>query len=99
MLKEEDYFFIKHNHIEEQIRGLINEGIISKPDSLFKRCTECNELLEDISREFVHGKVPDYARETQENFQQCPHCKKIFWPGTHYEKMKKQVEKMFGEKI
>lgn len=95
-LKEGDYYFITCNHIDEQLKELINKGLISQPEHLFTRCAECNEILKEINREEVHGKVPDYIRETQESFRQCPNCKKIFWAGTHCKRMKEKIKFLFN---
>ncbi len=91
-----NYYFITHNHINEQLEDLIGKGLILQPKHLFTRCTECNEILKEIDREEVHGKVPDYIRETQESFRQCPHCKKIFWDGTHCKRMKGKIKFLFN---
>tara|TARA_B100000315_G_scaffold116653_1_gene106980 strand:+ start:17040 stop:17561 length:522 start_codon:yes stop_codon:yes gene_type:complete len=91
-----NYYFITHNHIEEQLENLIAKGLILQPKHWFTRCTECNEILKEIGREEVHGKVPDYIRETEESFRQCPHCKKIFWEGTHCKRMKEKIKFLFN---
>ncbi|MDP7555726.1 MAG: Mut7-C RNAse domain-containing protein, partial [Nitrospinota bacterium] len=78
---------------------LIGKELILQPKHLFARCSECNEILKEINREEVHGKVPDYIRETQESFRQCPHCKKIFWEGTHCKRMKEKINRLYGKEI
>ena len=94
-----NYYFITHNHIYEQLEDLIGKELILQPKHLFARCSECNEILKEINREEVHGKVPDYIRETQESFRQCPHCKKIFWEGTHCKRMKEKINRLYGKEI
>ncbi len=89
-------YFITRNHINEQLEELISKGLILQPKHCFTRCTKCNEILKEIDREEVHGKVPDYIRETQESFRQCPHCKKIFWEGTHLKRMKEGIKFLFN---
>ena len=96
-LKEGDYCFITFNHIDEQLKELIDKGLIPQPEHLFTRCAECNEILKKIDRDMVHGKVPDYIRETQESFRQCPDCKKIFWAGTHCKRMKEKINRLYGK--
>lgn len=90
------YYFIAQNHIDEQLEDLAGKGLILQPKDLFARCMECNEILKEIDREEVHGKIPDYIRETQKSFRQCPHCKKIFWEGTHSKRMKEKIKFLFN---
>jgi len=92
-----NYCFITHNHIDEQLRELMKKGLILQPEHLFTRCAECNDVLLDTGREEVHGKVPDYIRETQQDFRQCPTCKKTFWAGTHCKRMKEKITKLYGK--
>lgn len=94
-LKEEDYFFIVQNNIDEQLKELINANFLPFPEDISSRCMECNELLKEIDRNQIHGMVPDYILETQQFFRQCNICKKIFWPGTHQTKMKKKIEELY----
>ena len=98
-LKERDYCFITDNHIDGQLKELIGKGIISQPDNFFSRCMECNKVLSKIDRDAVYGKVPDYVHETQHSFRQCPDCKKFFWTGTHYKRMREKIERLYGKLI
>ncbi|HRU95451.1 MAG TPA: Mut7-C RNAse domain-containing protein, partial [Anaerolineae bacterium] len=49
------------------------------------RCMTCNVLLERIPSAAARSHVPPYVAQTQQDFRRCPHCGKIFWPGTHWE--------------
>jgi hypothetical protein len=85
---------VKSDHVEEQVEQLIEEmGIAIDENMLFRRCVECNCLLEDLPKEKARGKVPDYVFETQEMFKKCPQCNKIFWKGTHWDMVGKWLEK------
>ena len=85
---------VKSDHVEEQVEQLIGElGIAIDEDMLFRRCVECNCLLEDLPKEKTKEKVPDYVFETQEVFKKCPQCNKIFWKGTHWDMVGKWLEK------
>ena len=33
------------------------------------------------------GAVPDYIYETASDFRKCPECARVYWPGSHREKM------------
>jgi len=55
--------------------------------SLPPRCSLCNGELAAIARERVRELVPPYVFSTQERFQRCGQCLKLYWPGTHLDKM------------
>lgn len=63
-------------------------------DSNFSRCVDCNGKLETIDKIRVMNKVPSGIYERQENFWICRDCKKIYWEGTHFEKLQEFVDKL-----
>jgi len=58
----------------------------------FARCIECNNLIEKIEKGKIKDKVPEFVYETNEEFTFCPKCQKVYWKGSHYEKMVKEIE-------
>jgi len=78
-----------------QLRELIGKGYISlDEEALFIRCLLCNSLLNELPREEVMGKVPDFIFYQQKAFFQCPQCQRIYWHGSHQENMQRKVEKL-----
>ncbi|MFQ5933708.1 MAG: Mut7-C RNAse domain-containing protein, partial [Dehalococcoidia bacterium] len=63
----------------------------------FSLCIECNESLVPTAKEEVHKEVPPYVFQTQTLFSRCPSCRKVYWQGTHWERMRSELEKMEGE--
>lgn len=51
------------------------------------RCLDCNETLSEVKKIAVEGLVPAYIFETQAAFRSCGRCGRIFWAGSHAEKM------------
>jgi len=62
----------------------------------FSRCLDCNERLETIESSEAKGKVPPYIYQSKTTFSRCPSCEKVFWGGTHSERMREEVEWMKG---
>lgn len=76
----------------EQIREIIAKlHLEAKADHFFCRCLLCNEELRSIVKEEAEGKVPDFIYQSYEVFHMCPRCRRIYWPGTHYERMQKEM--------
>lgn len=64
-------------------------GDLMKP---FTRCLLCNGVLEKVDKETIIGQLPPNTIAYFHEFYQCPHCKKVYWKGSHYDRMKQQVE-------
>jgi uncharacterized protein with PIN domain len=86
-----DYLFIESDHYREQLRQVIRVCGLRPLDHAFARCLECNLLLEPRSKAEVEKRVPPYVFATQENFSWCPKCRRVFWPGTHHERMLEEL--------
>ena len=58
------------------------------------RCPRCNRALVDVPRDAVRDMVPRYVWVTQRDFSRCPGCGKIFWKGTHWERIKRRLRRV-----
>ena len=84
---------IKEDHAEKQVDQVVQElGLTIDEEKVFRRCVECNALLENLEKEATKGKIPEYVFQTQERFKRCPRCDKIFWKGTHWDMVGKWLE-------
>jgi uncharacterized protein with PIN domain len=57
----------------------------------FVRCLACNAPLEPVAKEDVAARVPATVRAKHNSFQRCPSCGRIYWPGTHYQRMQRML--------
>jgi uncharacterized protein with PIN domain len=60
----------------------------------FTRCLECNTTIEEVSKEEIFYKLPPRTREYFNIFWKCSGCGRIYWEGSHYEKMKAFTESL-----
>lgn len=59
----------------------------------FTRCMECNGELQPVSRESVLERLPPKVRQFNE-FSRCSCCGRIYWKGTHWQKMTRVIESL-----
>jgi len=80
--------------VEDQLREVLDQaGIDPDPDLFLSRCLICNVPVEEIPREKVEGKVPDAIMRVTTCFHECPRCSRIYWEGTHGNRIKTRLEK------
>lgn len=90
-------FFCEPARVEEQCRKLAAAGLIRPEDvQLFSRCLRCNRLLEEIPKEEAVGRVPDYVHATAPSFCRCPSCGRVYWPGSHLDRMMERYRRITG---
>ena len=58
----------------------------------FTRCLECNGGLTTASKLEVAAVVPEHAWRSHEEFVRCPSCGRVYWAGSHHERLRRLVE-------
>jgi uncharacterized protein len=80
-----------------QLKDLVRAGYVSlRREDAFSRCVVCNGFIHRVSRPEVEGHVPDFIFRNHEEFFQCPECHRIYWKGSHQERMQKRIDDLFG---
>jgi uncharacterized protein with PIN domain len=77
---------------EFQIKQVVKELNLNIHFKPFSLCLECNRPLVERSREQVEGRVPLYVYKTQQQYMECPACRRIYWRGTHWRAMTQRLE-------
>ena len=84
---------LKTTDIDEQISTVLGDLEIDKT-KILSRCILCNTEVEEIKKDDVKGKVPKRIFENNNEFWFCKNCNKIYWKGSHYEKMIEKIHKI-----
>ena len=87
---------IRSSDPREQLREVMIRYDLYNYMKPFSRCMDCNGLIETISKESVNEYLPPKTRQYYEEFFRCTVCGKIYWEGSHYESMKKQIQNLSG---
>jgi uncharacterized protein with PIN domain len=77
---------IRSDILEEQIQEVATALPLRLLDPL-SRCSLCNEILVSASLEDVKDLVPEGVRSRHRIFWRCPSCGRVYWRGTHWDKM------------
>jgi len=82
--------FIESEDINEQIAQVV--GTIGPAgDQAAPRCGNCNEPLIPVDREAVRDRVPPYVLRTNTEFRVCETCRRVYWPGTHWQSVEQRI--------
>jgi uncharacterized protein with PIN domain len=85
------HLFITSDRFRDQLREVAGHFALGTGDR-FRRCLECNQLLEEVSREQARDRVPPYVWAAAARFLRCAHCARLYWPATHQEHMRRELE-------
>jgi len=84
---------ISSQSLEGQLRQILDE-LSLKANAPFCRCSLCNVPLVEIERATARNLVPPYVFATQSHFRRCPQCSRIYWRGTHWQRMNELLDKI-----
>jgi uncharacterized protein with PIN domain len=89
-------YWVRSLDPDKQIMEIIERFDLKNNFNPFARCLECNEVLTDIKKEEVISSLMPKTKKYYDTFKKCPGCDRIYWEGSHYEKMKKFIQKLMN---
>ncbi len=84
--------FIQTDNPKEQLHQVVKQLKLDYHLKQFTRCLECNQSLVPKNKEEVRDLVPPYVFHTQSQYMQCPSCLRVYWRGTHWQRMRRELE-------
>jgi uncharacterized protein with PIN domain len=82
--------------VDEQLREAVERLSLSAQEAHWlSRCLPCNAVLEPRERESLRGNVPEHIFATQAAFMACPSCTRIYWAGSHADRMLERLQRVF----
>jgi len=84
---------IQSDEPERQMHQVIDSLHLDCQFKPFTICLECNQPLQEKSKQEVKDLVPPYVFQTQNQYMECPTCHRIYWRGTHWQRMNERLKR------
>lgn len=81
-------YWLRETNPERQLREVVQAFRLTDRLRPFTRCLECNTCLEEVSKTDVYDRLPEGVRDAYDVFSWCPGCGRVYWAGSHYNRMK-----------
>jgi len=86
-------YFVPSTSLEDQLAAVGRRyGLSFRPDRI--RCSVCNGELDGIEAAEVRELVPKKSLDNSTEFWRCGDCGKIYWNGTHWDKILERFQKL-----
>ena len=72
----------------QQLRELFERLDLAQCVRPFTLCLHCNVPLHPVAKAQVLERIPPRARAFYDSFSTCDACRRIFWPGSHWQRMR-----------
>ncbi|MGZ4582838.1 MAG: Mut7-C RNAse domain-containing protein [Mycobacterium sp.] len=84
--------FVRADDPEEQALEVIRRLDLRERLAPLTRCLRCNGALAVVPKGDVIDQLEPLTRRHYEEFSRCTECGRIYWPGSHYANLIRQVE-------
>jgi uncharacterized protein with PIN domain len=83
--------YLASDVLEEQLLQVLRlvPGLLGAEP--LSRCLVCNVPLVDATLEEVRDRVAAGVLERNSRFWRCPRCERVYWSGTHVERMEERL--------
>ena len=80
----------------EQLRELFNRLDLAASARPFTLCLECNAPLHAVDKAQVAAALPPSVRDRHERFSRCDRCLRVFWEGSHWQRMRSMIDELLA---
>jgi uncharacterized protein with PIN domain len=77
---------------QEQLREVFQRLDLARNARPFTMCTVCNVALHAVDKAEVAQRLPLRVREAYDRFRACELCGRVFWEGTHCQRVRALVD-------
>lgn len=84
---------VPHAPLEGQLRLVARSFDLARGES---RCMGCNGELRTVTPGAVSERVPPGVRRAHDEFFVCMRCERVFWHGSHWERISGRLGRVFG---
>ncbi len=81
-------YWVRETAPRKQLREVVQRYSLETLTRPFERCIHCNQLLRPASKQEVRDRLPARTAEQFDEFTTCDCCRKVYWRGSHFERMK-----------
>ena len=78
----------------QQLREIFGRLDLARNAKPFTLCLHCNTPLRAIDKALVLNRVPLVVRDRFERFSTCDSCQRVFWEGSHWQRMRELVDEL-----
>jgi len=85
-------YFVRARQSQQQLLEVLSRFDLYNMQKPLTRCIRCNGKTRPVNKQDIETKLLAKTKKYYNEFFQCESCKKIYWKGSHYHKMKTMIE-------
>ena len=95
MRKQVSYgYLVRSRKPRQQITEVLKRFALFGYQSASARCIQCNGIIQAVDKKQIESQLLPLTKQHYDQFFQCASCQKIYWEGSHFEKMQVLIKKL-----
>ena len=87
-------YFVRNRKLKQQLLEVLSRFDLYNNLYPFTRCMKCNGKLQKVNKQQIESQLLDQTKKHYDEFFMCESCNKIYWKGSHYQKMKLMIKQI-----
>jgi hypothetical protein len=84
-------YFVRERLPRKQLLEVMRRFDLFAAQQPFTRCMHCNGKIRKIGKQSVESRLQPRTRTFYSEFWQCGDCGKIYWKGSHFQRMQRLI--------
>jgi len=85
-------YYVRERQPKKQLLEIIKRFDLFNRFKPFTRCMKCNSEIKAVDKEAIKTHLMPRTQNDYNEFWQCSNCKKVYWKGSHYQRMQEQIK-------
>jgi uncharacterized protein with PIN domain len=87
-------YWIRSSIPEKQVTEVLDRFDLYSQIHPFYRCMSCNGMIVSVGKTDIEDRLQRKTKQYYDDFSICSACGKLFWKGTHYDRMKTYIDRL-----
>ena len=90
-------YWVRSTDPMEQVQKVLRRFDLFSQVQPFARCIRCNGTIDRIDKSAIVSQLPLRTASYYDEFSKCSNCDRIYWKGSHYDRMKEKIARILGK--
>ena len=89
-------YWLRATDPDAQVREVLRRFDLHRQVKPFHRCLDCNGTIDAVAKADIVDHLQPLTRKYYDEFYRCTECQKIYWRGSHFERMQHKLSDLLA---
>jgi hypothetical protein len=90
-------YYVRSTNPHQQVVEVARRYELIPQIEPFRRCAHCNGVIEPVVKEDILDRIQPDTQTYYTDFRLCTGCDRVYWRGTHFERMQMFIDEIVRE--